>query len=47
MDEMKWHTVYISVNDPDDHALIDEIILSLKNNIAEMYGESWADSIPI
>ena len=47
MDIMKWSQVLISVNDPDDHALIDEIIVSLRASIAREEDEEWANAVSI
>ena len=35
MDEIDYARVLISVNDPSDHALIDEIIVSLRESIED------------
>ena len=47
MDMMKWDKVLISVNDPDDHALIDEIIISLRASIYKETDLYWSSTIYI
>ena len=47
MDELYYHSVLISINNPDDHDLIDEMVASFESYILEQTRPYYANAMTV